>query len=77
MLENRQDRVVFAARCRGGCLLIEGRVKMRGVVAGAVRADAVDTGVLLLRQRGLVGGRAKENRTWEEMGSCAAQAFQD
>lgn len=50
---------------------------MRGVVAGAVRADAVDTGVLLLRQRGLVGGRAKENRTWEEMGSCAAQAFQD
>jgi hypothetical protein len=56
---------------------IEDQATTRVVDADVARADAADTGVPLVRQHGLGGGRAKENRTWEEMGSCAVQACRD
>ena len=55
---------------------IEGQARMTRVVVGVVRAEVVGTDVLLV-QRVLGGARANGNRTWEEMDSCAALAYQD
>lgn len=76
-LETRQGTRGAVARRPAKCLLIEGQAVTTVVDGVVVRADAADTSVLRLRQHGLVGERAKENRTWEGRGSCAAQAYQD
>ena len=50
---------------------------MKPADAGVVRADVAGSDVLPVRQCGLDGERASENRTWEERDSRAAQAYQD